>query len=207
MYYIFDMDGTLIDSMDAFGGAMIRFLEDNNIPYPSDIVKIITPLGFKGSAEYFLTLGSKKTVDEMLIDFRDYMIEPYTKTIPEKEGVTETLLKLKKEGHSLNVLTASPHVTLDPCLKRLGLYDLFENVWSCDDFGMPKSQPEIYIEAAKRLGTDVTNCIFIDDNVNAVKTAKAAGMHAWGIYDKSSDDYVDEMKEIAERYIYTFSEI
>ena len=207
MKFIFDMDGTLIDSMDAFGGAMIRFLEDNNIPYPSDIVKIITPLGFKGSAEYFLTLGSKKTVDEMLIDFRDYMIEPYTKTIPEKEGVTETLLKLKKEGHSLNVLTASPHVTLDPCLKRLGLYDLFENVWSCDDFGMPKSQPEIYIEAAKRLDTTVSECIFIDDNVNAVKTAKAAGMHAWGIYDKSSDDYVDEMKEISERYLYSFSEI
>ena len=207
MYYIFDMDGTLIDSMDAFGGAMIKFLEDNNIEYPSDIVKIITPLGFKGSAEYFLTLGSKKSVPEMLEDFRDYMIEPYTETIPEKEGVTETLLRLKKEGHSLNVLTASPHVTLDPCLKRLGLYELFENVWSCDDFGIPKSNPEIYIEAAKRLGTDVTNCIFIDDNVNAVKTAKAAGMHSWGIFDKSSEDYVDEMKEISEKYIYTFSEI
>ena len=207
MYYIFDMDGTLIDSMDAFGGAMIKFLEDNNIEYPSDIVKIITPLGFKGSAEYFLTLGSEKSVPEMLEDFKNYMIEPYTKTIPEKEGVTETLLRLKKEGHSLNVLTASPHVTLDPCLKRLGLYELFENVWSCDDFSMTKSEPEIYIEAAKRLGTDVTNCIFIDDNVNAVKTAKAAGMHSWGIFDKSSEDYVDEMKEISEKYIYTFSEI
>lgn len=207
MYYIFDMDGTLIDSMDAFGGAMIKFLEDNNIEYPSDIVKIITPLGFKGSAEYFLTLGSKKSVPEMLEDFKNYMIDPYTKTIPEKEGVTETLLRLKKEGHSLNVLTASPHVTLDPCLKRLGLYELFENVWSCDDFGIPKSNPEIYIEAAKRLGADVTNCIFIDDNVNAVKTAKAAGMHSWGIFDKSSADYVDEMKEISEKYIYTFSEI
>ena len=179
MNFIFDMDGTLIDSMDAFGGAMIRFLEDNNIPYPSDIVKIITPLGFKGSAEYFLTLGSKKTVDEMLIDFRDYMIEPYTKTIPEKEGVTETLLKLKAEGHSLNVLTASPHVTLDPCLKRLGLYDLFENVWSCDDFNLTKSEPEIYIEAAKRLGTTVSECIFIDDNVNAIKTAKEAGKYVY----------------------------
>ncbi len=207
MYYIFDMDGTLIDSMDAFGGAMIKFLEDNNIEYPSDIVKIITPLGFKGSAEYFLTLGSKKSVPEMLEDFKNYMIDPYTKTIPEKEGVTETLLRLKKEGHSLNVLTASPHVTLDPCLKRLGLYELFENVWSCDDFSMTKSEPEIYVEAAKRLGTDVTNCIFIDDNVNAVKTAKAAGMHSWGIFDKSSEDYVDEMKEISEKYIYTFSEI
>ncbi|MBQ2942740.1 MAG: HAD family phosphatase [Clostridia bacterium] len=207
MKFIFDMDGTLIDSMDAFGGAMIRFLEDNNIEYPSDIVKIITPLGFKGSAEYFLTLGSKKSIPEMLTDFTAYMIEPYTKTIPEKEGVTETLLRLKKEGHSLNVLTASPHVTLDPCLKRLGLYDLFENVWSCDDFSMTKSEPEIYVEAAKRLGTTVSECIFIDDNVNAVKTAKKAGMHAWGIYDKSSDSYVDEMKEVSERYIYAFSEI
>ncbi len=207
MYYIFDMDGTLIDSMDAFGGAMIKFLEDNSIEYPSDIVKIITPLGFKGSAEYFLTLGAEKTIPEMLRDFENYMIEPYTKTIPEKEGVTKTLLRLKNEGHSLNVLTASPHVTLDPCLKRLGLYELFDNVWSCDDFGMPKSEPSIYIAAARRLGTTVSECIFIDDNVNAVKTAKAAGMHSWGIYDKSSGDYVDEMKEAAERYIWSFEEI
>lgn len=207
MKFIFDMDGTLIDSMDAYGGAMVRFLDDNKIEYPSDIVKIITPLGFKGSAEYFKTLGAKKTINEMLTDFTEYMIEPYTKTIPEKEGVTETLLRLKKEGHSLNVLTASPHVTLDPCLKRLGLYDLFENVWSCDDFYMTKSEPEIYVEAAKRLGTTVSECIFIDDNVNAVKTAKKAGMHAWGIYDKSSADYIDEMKEISERYIYSFTEI
>ena len=70
-----------------------------------------------------------------------------------------------------------------------------------------KGNLSVYIEAAKRLGADVTNCIFIDDNVNAVKTAKAAGMHSWGIFDKSSADYVDEMKEISEKYIYTFSEI
>ena len=57
------------------------------------------------------------------------MIEPYTNRVPAKDGVIETLCEIKRRGHSLNVLTASPHETLDMCLKRLEIYDIFDNVW------------------------------------------------------------------------------
>ena len=105
------------------------------------------------------------------------------------------------------MLTASPHTTLDACLARLGIDTLFTNIWSCDDFGTTKADPNIYVEAAKRIGKDVSEIIFIDDNINADKTAKSAGMRVYGIYDESSADYVDEMKEVCEKYIYDFSEL
>ena len=105
------------------------------------------------------------------------------------------------------MLTASPHETLDPCLKRLGIDELFTNIWSCNDFGTTKADPNIYIEAAKRIGKDVSEIIFIDDNINADITAKSAGMTVYGIYDESSADYVDEMKKACEKYIYDFSEL
>jgi HAD superfamily hydrolase (TIGR01509 family) len=127
--------------------------------------------------------------------------------IQEKEGVCDTLRALKKRGAELNVLTASPHLALDPCLKRLGVWELFSNVWSCDDFGTTKADPEIYRMAAERIGAAVEDVVFVDDNVNAVKTARKAGMRVYGIYDKSSDEFVDEMKKVSEKYLNKLSEL
>lgn len=208
MYYIFDMDGTLIDSMPSYGGAVIKYLEMNHIPYPEDTLKTVTPLGYAGAARHFIeNLGCTATVEEICNDFRDLMIDDYKKRIPAKEGVIEAIEALKAAGHSLSVLTASPHVTLDPCLKRLGIFDLFENVWSSEDFGMTKAEVAIYHEAAKRLGTTVDKCIFLDDNYNAIETAKKAGMTVYGVYDASSEAYTEDMIRISDKYIRSFFEL
>lgn len=208
MYYIFDMDGTLIDSMPAYCGAMKRFLEKHNIDHPNDIMKIITPLGIAGAAKYFIdSLKADIPSEDIAREVLDDMYIAYTTTIPAKDEVIKTLRKLKDDGHSLSVLTASPHMTLDPCLKRLGLYELFDFVWSCEDFGTTKSDVNIYHMAAERLGTTAENCIFLDDNCNAVATAKESGMTVYGVYDASSEEYIDEMKSISHRYIYSFDEL
>ena len=124
-----------------------------------------------------------------------------------KESVIDTLYELKRRGARLNVLTASPHDMLDCCLKRLGIFELFENVWSCDDFHTTKANPEIYKSASKLLGVNVGDVIFLDDNFNSLKTAKLAGMRVFGVYDASSADYADDIKAITERYIFDFKEL
>ena len=96
---------------------------------------------------------------------------------------------------------------LDPCLERLQIFDLFDNVWSCEDFGTTKSDPEIYRMAAQRMGVLVTEVIFLDDNFNADRVAKSAGMTVYGVFDASSAEYEPEMREIADRYILDFSEL
>lgn len=205
--YLFDFDGTLVDSMPTFASLMLRILDENSIKYGDDIVKIITPLGYRGTAEYFITLGINESADALVEKMNAYAKEEYTYRIEAKDGVIKTLIELKERGAKLNVLTASPHDALDPCLKRIGIWDLFDNVWSCDDFCTTKSNPEIYKAAAQRMGESVQNVIFVDDNVGAVKTAKLSGMTAYGIYDPSSDDYIDEMKAVCDRYIKSFSEL
>lgn len=207
MTYIFDFDGTLVDSMPYFGNMFIKLLDENGVEYPDDIVKIVTPLGYEGAAKYCIGLGINFKVDELIALLVEIIKEEYFYNIPAKEFVIDKLTKLKKDGHSLNILTASPHVVLDPCLKRLGIFEIFDNVWSCDDFGTTKSNPDIYRQAAEKLGTTVDNCMFVDDNIHALETAKAAGMTVYGIYDKSSDDMVEQMKKTADRYIYNFSEL
>lgn len=205
--YLFDFDGTLVDSMPTFVAVMLRILDENNIKYQDDIVKVITPLGYNGTARYFRELGVSLSEKEMIQMMNKYAYDEYLYNIPAKSNVVSVLKKLKNMGADLNILTASPHRVLDPCLKRIGIYDLFTNVWSCDDFSTTKADPKIYISAAEKIGQSVENILFLDDNYNADKTAKSVGMRVCGVFDKSSEEYVDDIKSIADHYIYDFTEL
>ena len=206
--YLFDFDGTLVDSMPTFVSVMLRILDENNISYEKDVIKIITPLGLNGTAEYFIhQLGVKLTKEQLMLVMKKYLLDAYVNTIPAKKHVPEVLKALKAQGASLNVLTASPHITLDACLKRLELWELFDNVWSCDDFHTTKADPQIYVQAAEKLGRSVGEVLFLDDNLNADLTAKSAGMQVCGVYDASSKDYVAQMKAATDLYIFDFKEL
>ena len=205
--YLFDFDGTLVDSMPTFVSVMLRILDENSIKYDEGIVKIITPLGYEGTAEYFKKMGLSLPKDEIIRLMDEYAYNEYAHTIQAKAHVISVLKELKSEGADLNILTASPHRVLDVCLKRLGIYDLFNNVWSCDDFGTTKADPDIYVMAAEKLGQPVESILFLDDNYNADKTAKTAGMKVCGVFDASSADYADDIKGVSDYYIYDFSEL
>ena len=205
--YLFDFDGTLVDSMPTYGALMLRILKEHGIPYGEDIIKVITPLGFAGTADHFIGMGLHRSREELIALMTAYAVDAYTHRVQAKPGVIKTLRELRARGNSLNVLTASPHDTLDPCLKRLGIFDLFDNVWSCNDFATTKADPEIYRMAAARLGVSVADVIFLDDNYNADRTAKAAGMRVIGVFDESSREYEAEIRSVADGYIYHFSEL
>ena len=208
MTYLFDFDGTLVDSMHAYCRTMLRILDENNIVYPPDIMKIITPLGYVDTAKYFVNkLGLLLPETEIHKKMYEYAINEYRYNIEAKANVADTLKVLFERGHSLNILTASPHVMLDPCLERLGLVPLFDNVWSCEDFGTNKSDPDIYRMAAKKMGVAVGDVWFFDDNLNADKTAKAAGMRVCGVYDESSKDYEAQMRAVCDKYVRDFSQV
>ncbi|MDO4740396.1 MAG: HAD family hydrolase [Eubacteriales bacterium] len=205
--WLFDFDGTLVDSMPTYVGVMLRILDEHGVSYGEDIVKIITPLGYKGTAEYFVRLGMRRSVEEIVAQMTEYAAYEYAHRVQAKRNVAEALRQLKERGDGLHVLTASPHSMLDPCLKRLGLFELFGCVWSCEDFGTTKSDPEIYRMAAERLGRPIGDIWFLDDNYNADKTAKQAGMKVCGVYDASSAEYEGEIRALADAYIYDFSEL
>ena len=205
--YLFDFDGTLVDSMPTYVTAMLRILDENNISYDEEIIKIITPLGVLGTAEYYIKMGLDMSKEEIIALMKEYMLEGYFYHIPAKKNVISVLKQLKEQGASLNVLTASPHITLDACLKRLDIYDLFDHIWSCNDFDTTKADPSIYKMVAEQLDEKVEDILFLDDNINANQTAKTAGMIVCGVYDDSSKEYIAQMKEIVDYYIYDFSEL
>ncbi|MBQ4158016.1 MAG: HAD-IA family hydrolase, partial [Clostridia bacterium] len=196
--YLFDFDGTLVDSMPTYVQAMLKILDDHHISYGKDVVKTITPLGAYHTALYFQTLGVPMETSEMINEMGKYMLDKYWYEIPAKPYVAQMLKTLRNSGASLNILTASPHITLDKCLERLGLFD---HIWSTDDFKTTKSDPAIYHMAAERIGKSAEEILFLDDNPNACETAKRAGMKVCGVYDASSAEFEEEMRKIGDFYI------
>ncbi len=205
---IFDFDGTLVDSMPYWAQKMIGILERRGIQYPADLLRIITPLGDAGTAKYYIAqFGICQPTEALMEEMDAYALPAYETVIPAKATVADTLSRLKRAGYSLNVLTASPHKMLDVCLKRLGLWELFDNVWSCDDYNTTKSNPEIYRMVAQRLDTVPENCVFFDDNYNALATAKSAGMQVVGVYDDSSRQDRESIEALSSFYIDRFEEL
>lgn len=193
--------------MPVYAAMMLGILDEFSIPHEESIIKITTPLGYRGAAKLFISLGLDMEEDALVALMTERAVEAYTHRVMAKKHVIPTLRALYERGDSLSVLTASPHAMLDPCLKRLGVLALFDNVWSCEDFGTTKSDPAIYVEAARRIGRPVDEIWFLDDNLGADRTAKQAGMRVCGVYDDSSAEYMEEMKRICDAYITDFSQL
>ena len=182
--YIFDLDGTLVDSMTHFADAMTGILREENVPYDAETVKIITPLGYRGTAEYYVReLGVRDSVENLLLRMDRALYAAYSQKIRLKSGVEKVLRTLHARGDRLFVLTASPHKMTDACLAANGVYDLFEQVWSVEDFGLSKSDTRLFYEVARRVGCAVGEVHYFDDNVIAVTNARRAGYRVYGVRD------------------------
>ncbi len=205
--YLFDFDGTLVDSMPAYVSAVQKILDKYNIKYEDDIIRIITPLGSDGTAEYFRSIGVNETKEEILKMIGEYVYVEYMHNIEAKKDVVSTLEKLKETGTQLSILTACPHILLDPCLERLGIRELFTNIWSSDDFETSKNDVELYRIIAGKSGKPAGQIIFFDDNLNALKTAKTAGLNVCGVFDEASSDCINDIKAVADYYVYNISEL
>lgn len=206
--YVFDLDGTLVDSMKPAVKIVLDYLDEHGVKYEPSIVKILTPLGFRGISVYYATeLGVSVPAEEIYADFVTRLKKVYASEIALKDGVYKALIALKTQGARLNVLTASPHVFTDDCLKNLGVYELFENVWTAEDFGMLKSDARIYGEVAKRLNVNIEECVMVDDSLRVLKTAKSAGMQTVGVYEASTSDEWEEIIKTADRSVLGFDEL
>lgn len=203
-YAIFDIDGTLVDSMPVWNNMCIDILDKYGVSYPENILDIITPLGMKQGAKYLIKLGLNLTVDEIIQIEVDYAIKQYRESVPLKKGVKKYLESLKEDGVKMCVLTASPHDLIDPCLKRLGIWEYFEYIVSAEDIGVSKSDTRAFEILLEKLGSAPHETVVFDDNFSALKSAKRAGLKTCGVYDKASEINTEKIKKMCDMYIKSF---
>lgn len=208
-YLIFDFDGVLVDSMSLYMDTILGILDDRSISYNRD--NEITNLMTRKRIEKMQYLIDTFGVDAKAEDLESYVIEQcneaYLTKIPAKESVKETLSAMQRSGYSLNVLTATAHPTVDLCLKRLGLDSFFEHVWTCEDFGLSKTDAALFEAVAEKLETVPDQCVLVDDSIFSLKAAKSAGMQVIGAYDPCSSRLNGQIKEFADGYVYQLREL
>ena len=184
-FAIFDMDGTLIDSMVFWKNLAAEYLTSKGVPkIPADILERIKPMTMSESAALFQTaFGLTGDIEN---EMNAMMDDHYRKGIPLKSGVREYLQELRDRGIRMCVASATAEYLMDACLTRLGVRDYFDFLLSCETVGVGKISPLVYHESARRLNASPAEIAVYEDALYAVQTAKAAGYYVVGVYDNSA---------------------
>lgn len=184
---IFDLDGTLINSTGVWERVDIEFLGKRGIEVPPDFVKTIKTHNFATGSEYVAKrFNLPETPEQIAAEWFDMASEAYADEIVLKDGAKEFLLKLKDSGYALAVATASDRALYEPCLKRNGIYDLFDVFTQSDEVERGKGFPDVYELAARRCGCDVLSCVVFEDVAEAVRGALMGGFYTVGVRDEAS---------------------
>ena len=204
-FAIFDMDGTLIDSMVFWKNLATEYLHSKgDTQIPEDLPERIKPMTMSESASLFkrefgLTGDPEAEMNAM-------MEAHYRDDIPLKPGVKEYLQMLRRRGIRMCVASATAAHLMEACLKRLGVRDCFEFLLSCETVGAGKRSPLVYHACAERLSATPQEIAVYEDALYAVQTAKAAGYHVVGVYDDSAAKNWEVIEEIADEIILNWEE-
>ena len=204
---VFDLDDTLVDSWSRFDGGMLPILDAEGITYDRDeMIAKMHPQGVPPTAALFCEMGVPGTVEEVTRRLEEGMYREYAHHIRLMPGAEEYLRRLRSDGVRLFVLTASPHSITDPCLRNNGVWDWFERVWTVEDYGMGKSNPQLFVDVVEDIGLPAEEILYFDDNPVAVVNAAAAGMQVCGVLCPHTPQNAERIPQVTSQYITSFFE-
>lgn len=198
---IFDVDGTLLDSMEIWEDVGVRYLRNLGIEPEPGLSKILFPMTVTEGASYVkehypLEQSMEQVIEGILNTVRDF----YYDEAPLKPGVKEFLAEMKRREIPMTIATSSEREHIEAAFERLGIDQYFQKIFTCSEVGVGKSQPLVYQKAAEYLGTTPEETYVFEDVLHALQTAKNAGFRTVAVYDRFSDDDQDEIKKMADHY-------
>ena len=205
---IFDMDGTLLDSMSTW-----RYLGRNTLlelgkePRP-DLEEHLKNRDMRTGAAYCVeAYGLDCSVDEMMDLLNARIRDFYQNRVQAKPGVERFLSLLKMEGVWMYVATATDRELTEAGLRRTGLDKYFRGILTCSEVGKWKEDPEIYERALRRLRSTKKDTVVFEDALYALQTAKNAGFRVAGVYEPIYREDQAAIQALADYYIPSFEEM
>lgn len=200
---IFDIDGTLVDSMGVWYDIDVEYFKVLGIPMPPTVQKDIEGMSFTETAIYFKETFQieEKTIDDIKLDWIRMAHEKYLYEIKAKPGAREFMKFLKDKGIKVGCATSNDKMLAMAALQPHGFKEKVDSVRTACEVCKGKPAPDIYLKVAEDLGVPPENCLVFEDIPNGMRAGKAAGMTVIGVEDEHAKKYKNEIDEICDYFI------
>jgi len=205
---VFDLDGTLLDSNSYWDRAPDEYLKTLGKRAAPDLARRIFTMTLPEAADCMTReYGLTQTAEEIGEGVNAAMERFYRTEIPLKEGVREALDWLGEAGVPVAIASVTDRPLVECAMRRFGLLDRFSAIVTIADVGAGKNEPDVYLEAARRLGSMPGETLVVEDALHALETAKRAGFITVGVYDDTSLDKQEAIRNISDYYLNSLKEI
>lgn len=205
---IFDLDGTLIDSMWMWKQIDIEYLQRFGYDLPEELQSEIEGMSFTETAIYFKNrFQLEDTIDVIKAEWNKMAYEKYSTSVPLKEGAKDFLIYLKSQGIKTGIATSNSRELVDVALKNLDIEDYFDSIRTSCEVEKGKPSPDIYLLVSKDIEVNPMDCLVFEDVIQGIMAGKNAGMTVCAIDDEFSKDVIEEKKEAADYFIHSYKEL
>lgn len=205
---IFDLDGTLVDSMWIWRQIDIDYLGKRGILLPDDLQKVIEGMSFTETAHYFKDrFKLEDSIEEIKGEWLQMTKDYYQNHIPLKSGVQSFLKNLKDKGIKIGIGTSNDRELAEIVLKSNGIIEYFDSIRTSCEVKKGKPHPDVFLKVAEDLGVAPKFCLVFEDTYAGVLAAKRAGMGVFAIADEHSFPFKSEISALADKYIEEYEEI
>ena len=206
---IFDLDGTMIDSMRVWKDIDAEYIEKYNLKKPEDFYESIEGLSYTETAEYFLKVfpNLPKTVEELKTEWYEMALYKYSHEMELKEGLEMLIRSARAEGLGIGIATSNDRKLVEACLKGMGVEELIDTISTSCEVQKGKPAPDVYLKAAGDLGVEPKPCLVFEDVPMGIMAGKNAGMRVCAVDDWFSAPQTDRKKELADYFIKNYNDI
>ena len=206
---IFDIDGTLIDSMHVWRDVDDIFIEKYHLTEPENFHEGMEGKSYSETAQYFLDIFPElpHTTQELEKEWHEMVFDIYTKEMPLKKGAYEFIKNMRKEGKKLGIATSNSRDLAEGMLKNNHVWEYFDSIWTSDEAKAGKPAPDVYLKVADSLGVVPERCLVFEDVPNGILAGKNAGMKVCAIDDVFSRPQEQRKKQLADYYIQDYDDI
>ncbi len=205
---IFDLDGTLLDSMWVWKQIDHDFLAKRGIMVPPDYMLAVAHLGAYQTAVYTAErFGLPETPEELIAEWTEMAIDYYSDKVELKKGAYEYLEYLYYNGVKLGVATANDRALFEPALDHTGIRRFFSAVVNVDEVERKKGFPDIYWLACEKMGVKPEDAIVFEDIYQGICGARDGGFRTAGVFDETSAEDEEKIRSTADFYIHDFTEM